>query len=76
MKDTKIPKKIITIEFGSDEFLDSFHAMWNVIREERDLMHERHNRILDMFMQDIKLYKDEELLNKFKKQNNANSKAS
>ena len=61
MKNIEAQKRKITIEFGSDEFLDSFHAMLNVIQEERELMDKRHKRIITMFMQDIKIYQDNKI---------------
>lgn len=54
MKNTHAPKRTITLEFGSDEFLDAFHVALRMIKEEREAMEARHNRILEVFMQDIK----------------------
>lgn len=56
---SKIPKKRVTIEFGSDDFLDALHSFLHLLREEREAMEKRHRKIMNMFMQDIKLYKEE-----------------
>ena len=56
---TKAPKRKIVLEFGSDEFLDAFHSALHVMKEEREAMEKRHNNILDVFMQDIEMFKND-----------------
>ena len=56
MKNIEAPKRKITIEFGSDDFLDAFHATLCMINTEREAMQERHNKLIQMFMQDINNY--------------------
>lgn len=46
MKNIKAPKKTITLEFGSDEFLDSFHATLLIINSECESMQARHNKMI------------------------------
>jgi hypothetical protein len=55
----KAPKRQLLIEFGSDEFLDTFQAVLLVIKEEREAMEKRHNNLIDIFMQDIEIFKKE-----------------
>ena len=68
MKDrTKAPKRTITLEFGSDEFLDAFNVALRMIKEEREAMEARHNRILEVFMQGIKDLNISKFINKNKR---------
>jgi hypothetical protein len=55
----KAPKRQLLIEFGSDEYLDTFQSVLLVIKEEREAMEKRHNNLIDIFMQDIEMFKKE-----------------
>ncbi len=66
---TKAPKRTITIEFGSEDFLNAFHATLFMINEEREAMQKRHNRLIEMFMQDIRNYTLDEFTKKYDRRN-------